>query len=345
VAKLDRFQIGTFASQALLQPLDSFIRRDKWNMDEYYPATRDEAFYRGSYYGIPWNTDDRALYYNKDMFNDVGLDAERPPQTWEEVIEYSRKIDRIRPEGKIERATLVPHWGNWYFLGWLYTAGGDLLDPTNQTVIWNNEAGVRALEFMQERLQYYGGTAPLDEFNGAYPGGAFVGGGLAMMMDGSWASSGWLAGGLKFELGAGNPPRPAGLEGTPVTWSGGFALVIPTGVNSEQAEAGWEFIKFYTSEWAQKELGVGSGQIPSLRAAAVSRDFVRRDATIGKFVELMNHSCFRPVIPAGGELWSIYTDQIHSMLTADEMPARQILEETARLGQIKLDEGWARAIR
>ena len=166
VAKLDRFQVGTFASQALVQPLDPFISRDRWNMKEYYPATRDEAFYRGSYYGIPWNTDDRALYYNKDMFNDMGLDAERPPQTWEEVIEYSRKIDRFTSEGQIEKATLVPHWGNWYFLGWLYTAGGDLLDPTDQKVIWDNDTAVRTLEFMQERLQHYGGAAALDALNG-----------------------------------------------------------------------------------------------------------------------------------------------------------------------------------
>jgi multiple sugar transport system permease protein len=34
----------------------------------------------------------QAMFYRKDLFNEAGLDPERPPQTWDELLEYSRKL-------------------------------------------------------------------------------------------------------------------------------------------------------------------------------------------------------------------------------------------------------------
>lgn len=345
VAKLDRFQVGSFASQGLLQPLDHLVLRDNYDTSLLFPATIDEAYYRGQLYAVPWNTDNRALYYNQDLFDEVGLDRNTPPATWEEVLEYARRIDRIDGQGALERVGFVPHWGNWYFPAWLWAAGGDLLDETNTQVIWNSEQGVHALEFMQERLRHYGGQAALNAFSSQFPTGTFFGGSLGMVMDGSWALGGWRANGIPFDFGVGNPPRPAGLEGTPTTWSGGFALVIPQGITGEQQEAAWAFIKFYTDTWAQTQLGSRTGQIPAQRIAATSEDFFGIDPLIYRFVDLMNHSRFRPVIPSGRELWDYYVNRVHQLLTEDQMPARQILDEMARQGQIALDEGWERAVR
>jgi len=345
VAKIDRFQIGSFASRGLLQPLDELVARDDYDTSLLFPATIDEAYYRGQLYGIPWNTDNRALYYNQELFDQVGLDRERPPATWEEVIEYARRIDRVDGEGNLDRVGFVPHWGNWYFLGWLLAAGGDVLDETNTVVTWDGPEGVAALDFMQTQLRHYGGNANLDVFSSRYTQGSFFGGGLGTVMDGSWALGGWRANGIPFDFAVGNPPRPAGQEGTPVTWSGGFALIIPEGVTGEEREAAWAFIKFYTDTWAQTQLSARTGQIPAQRAAATSAEFFSIDPLIYRFVELMEYSRFRPVIPAGRELYILYVDRVHQLLLEDQMPAAQILEETARLGQIDLDEGWERAVR
>lgn len=343
VAKVDRFRVGSFASAGLIQPIDDLIARDTYHFDEHYPATREETIYNGRVYGIPWNTDDRAMYYHIGLFQEAGLDINNPPRTWEEVDEAARKIDRWEADGRLRQVGFVPSWGNWYFVAWLWAAGGDLLDESNRKVIWNSPEGVRALQWMKDRLEIYGGIAELNAFSANFPSGAWLGERVGMMMDGSWALGTLKDLGLTQNFMVANPPRPAGLEDTPMTWSGGFALAIPTGITGPERDAAWEFIKFYTDHWAQTTFGSRTGQIPSLRSAATSVEFLSIDPLIHKFVELMAYSRFRPVIPVGGELWSLYVDEIHALLHAGEMPVEQILEETARQAQIILDEGWARA--
>src|SRR5690606_18179364 len=61
-----------------------------------------------------------------------------------------------------------------------------------------------------------------------------------------------------YEWGAANPPRPEGLEGTPISWSGGYGLAIPAG--AENIDEAWELIKFYTTREAQ--LAVADTDIP-----------------------------------------------------------------------------------
>ena len=41
--------------------------------------------YGGSAFGLPWNTDNRVMYYNKNLLKAVGLDGDRAPATWEEL--------------------------------------------------------------------------------------------------------------------------------------------------------------------------------------------------------------------------------------------------------------------
>jgi sn-glycerol 3-phosphate transport system substrate-binding protein len=43
-------------------------------------------------YCMPFNSSTAMLYYNKDMLEAAGLDPEKPPTTWAEVEEYSKKI-------------------------------------------------------------------------------------------------------------------------------------------------------------------------------------------------------------------------------------------------------------
>ncbi len=43
-------------------------------------------------YGVPIDVTNIQLLYNKDIFNLVGLDADNPPQTWDEFVAASKKI-------------------------------------------------------------------------------------------------------------------------------------------------------------------------------------------------------------------------------------------------------------
>src|SRR5262249_24140252 len=46
----------------------------------------------GNLYSMPFNSSTPILYYNKDAFQKAGLDPPKPPQTWKQLEEYSKKL-------------------------------------------------------------------------------------------------------------------------------------------------------------------------------------------------------------------------------------------------------------
>ena len=94
VVLLDRWLTSSFAAQGALVALDPYIARDGVNPDDYFPATWEEATYRGTSYGIPFNTDTRALLYHASMFAEAGLDPDRPPSTWDDLWEITPRLSR-----------------------------------------------------------------------------------------------------------------------------------------------------------------------------------------------------------------------------------------------------------
>jgi multiple sugar transport system substrate-binding protein len=104
------------------------------------------------YYGIVSDAVWTALYYNKDHFREAGLDPERPPQTWDELIEYADRLTQRRADGKPVRTGLSLRKSGYKvgtaekWLTFLYAAGGRAFDPTGSRTLINSEAGRAALD-------------------------------------------------------------------------------------------------------------------------------------------------------------------------------------------------------
>ena len=82
--------------------LDELAAHDGIRREDFFRAPWEECFYDGRQYAIPYDTDVRVLYYNKALFRQAGLDPDRPPKTWSEMREYSRKLTRRRDDVRID---------------------------------------------------------------------------------------------------------------------------------------------------------------------------------------------------------------------------------------------------
>ena len=81
-------------SHNILAPLDGYL--ESWSMTELFPRPVWQALsWQGKVYAVPQNHDLRGLAYNKRLFAEAGLDAERPPQSWEELIQAARATTRL----------------------------------------------------------------------------------------------------------------------------------------------------------------------------------------------------------------------------------------------------------
>lgn len=83
-----------FIKAGWVMPLNDLM--DKWGQTvDFAPAALRSFEYNGVLGGLPLIAPTRSLWYRKDIFREHGLDAEDPPETWEEIRDAARKIVRF----------------------------------------------------------------------------------------------------------------------------------------------------------------------------------------------------------------------------------------------------------
>ena len=88
---------GDIAARDILMPLDDFIEQDKHlesglHEEDYYPGVWEQCMYNGHVYAIADSLCPLVLAYNRDLFRKAGLDPDRPPRSWDELVECARKL-------------------------------------------------------------------------------------------------------------------------------------------------------------------------------------------------------------------------------------------------------------
>ncbi|MGI6432443.1 MAG: extracellular solute-binding protein [Sphaerochaetaceae bacterium] len=84
--------------------IQSLVDKDpEFSLDQLLPAAVLSMTYKSEMIGMPFNASTILLYYNKDAFQEVGLDPERPPQTLSELALYAAKLVKRSADGKVER--------------------------------------------------------------------------------------------------------------------------------------------------------------------------------------------------------------------------------------------------
>ncbi len=129
----------SYIQQCFLYPLDSFIERDlaggvkkfMENVPEPVrpvirrggPAIQDNT--AGEYvWGLPGDLGVRVLMWRKDLFQEAGLDPDRPPQNWDELYQYAKKLSDPGQEKYGLNMSGGPQ-ASWDFMAFLWSAGGD----------------------------------------------------------------------------------------------------------------------------------------------------------------------------------------------------------------------------
>lgn len=267
--------------------------------EKFYPELWNATLYEGDSYGIPFNTDTRVLFYNKDAFKEVGLDPEKPPTTWAELEEYAAKLD-VKNGDDYDRLGFYPLWGVGYDV-WLLNANGENYfgkDNSAETVNVNTERNVEVLNWLKSWRERIGENvvnsyqAQID----SQQGNPFFSGDLAMIVQQPtfYTQIREYAEDLNFGVAL----LPEYKEGSGHTsWGGGFVAEIPEG--SSDPEAAWEFIEYLTGAEAQEYWAVKNfdnvANIEAAESAATSDELSEEGQMVyQKAVESMENTLLTP---------------------------------------------------
>lgn len=144
-------KLHTYIDQSFLYPLNEFIEKDPEVMDRVHPQIRKVITVDNQVYCIPWFQGALALFYRKDRFREVGLDPNRPPQNWDELYEYAKKLT---DQDNGRWGFYFPQTnGSWYLTDFIWQAGGDVIEKGEDgkyRAVFNSPGAVKALLFYKK---------------------------------------------------------------------------------------------------------------------------------------------------------------------------------------------------
>lgn len=265
--------VGKYAQENLIVPLDDALAANSVNMSDFVEAPLATCKMLGKYYCVPWGTDTYALYWNKDLFEQAGLDPEKPPQTMEQLVEYADKLTKKNSSGELTQVGFIPNfaWGHTdlylrMFGGWYYNK------DMNKVTIDTPEM-LAALKWQQQFYTKYGSANVLKLMsagnNYSSPDQGFYAGTIAMYVDGEWQPSMNFIQKFKPELNYGVAPFPypsSNPERKNTNSVGGTVVVIPAAAKDKAASA--KLLAWLTSPDIVTEQFTQSFNLPTSKKSA-----------------------------------------------------------------------------
>ena len=86
-------ELFIYRDMGAIQPLDDLIKADhdgQQYINDFYPAYLQNSQSDGKTWSIPFQRSTVVLYYNKDMFQQAGLDPNKQPTDWDELREDAK---------------------------------------------------------------------------------------------------------------------------------------------------------------------------------------------------------------------------------------------------------------
>lgn len=268
------FEVGTatmMAAKGAIKPVHELMAEygERFDPGIYLPAVT--SYYTtsdGKMLSMPFNSSTPVLWYNKDIFRKAGLDPNKPPATWPEVAEYSKKI----------QAAGVPcgftvGWQTWVQLE-NFSAWHNVPFATNQNgftgfdtqLLFNSPLHVRLIgtmaEWQKSKIFDYGGRR-------GDPNPKYYNGECAMLLNSSafWGAVKKASEG-RFEFGVGMLPYYPDVKGAPQnSIIGGATLWVLAGHQPIEYQGVAKFFAYMSSPEVQADWHQSTGYLPITLAA------------------------------------------------------------------------------
>ncbi|MEF2966643.1 sugar ABC transporter substrate-binding protein [Paenibacillus sp. M1] len=245
--------LGLYSSKGQLVELTDRIKEANLDVSAYGPSFQDitSVLTEGKYYALPYRTSQYALFYNKKLFDEAGV--EYPTQmTWNEYAELAKSLTKGEGADK--------QWGG-YYADWITAPLGALQEGT--TVLDDSLDPIANWLDYLNRLYYEDGShmsykqmkaESIDWIK------QFESGNVAMMINGEWTinmlKADIAAGKTDMEFDMAPMPLPEGMN-DPIT-VGGVSTFIGINPQSKNADAAFQFVQFVAGEQGESIIAESS---------------------------------------------------------------------------------------
>ena len=333
-------EVATWATSGGVVQMNSYIGAGKLDLTKLDPAGLAAGQLFGKQYGMPMlvytNT---LLFWNKSIFQDVGLDPNTPPATWQDLNTYAEKITQKQGD-TYTRMGFVPSYGQdgignimWSFGGQLYSSDGKQVTPDNAGV-------VKAVEFTRQQFVQFGGQPAIAAFSkgfGKNEKDAFYIGQIGMVVSGEWVPTFITKYKPDLSYGIGFLPYDASAPQAKNSGNIGTNLIVLPKDAKHQQQA-WDFIAYANTPEPDLALATALGNTPQVLAAATSMETAAATPQL-KFIFQAHQSRnmhATPINPISSQYNKAFNTAVGNVL-AGKADAPSALAQVKAIIQPKLD--------
>ena len=317
LAEIDSFWTPIFARPGALVKLESYMAEDpKYNKADLQMPSLTSTQYLGESYSIPFNLSTIVMYFNMPLFKAAGLDPEKAPADWGELLSLGKKlsVDKTGDGVPNQWGLSFPNKANmgaiWYWLAFFWQQEGQLFNEALNAGAFNSEAGVTATNFWR--------TLAREKVMTLSPGFADFEAELAAIE----LSSSSVLGARRDSMGGkrvGLALLPKGKVHATVTGGGNLAMLA----FCRDKQAGWAFLSWMGGTDVNKRWALATGAIP-VRKSVIDepeyRDYLLSDPKGNVMISTLQYAHIRPNLPEYGDASRIIAFAVEEALLEDKDP-------------------------
>lgn len=308
----------TMADTGMAMPLDEIIAADEDGEEyiaDFLPGFMEDSYVDGQIYSIPFQRSTEIMYYNKDKFVEAGLDPESPPENWDELLEYAKKLTTDDCYGV--GIALNSGSAQWTFTAYSLQNSADgkqLMSEDGKQVYFNTPENVEALQFWLD-LQNKHKVMAEGVVQWTDLPTQFLAGEVAMIFNTTGNMTN-INSNAEFEFGTCFLPGNKQM-GAP---TGGGNFYISSGLSEERVQAAWKFIRFMTETERAAQWSLDTGYVAT-RQSCFETDLIKNyyEEVPQAKVAYEQIAVAKPELTTynASEIWRVLNDNIQSAVVGD----------------------------
>ena len=323
--------VAPYAQQGLVLALDDVLQ-DK---DDYIPAALQYDTWDSKLWGIPYRIETHGIIFNKGAFKAAGLDPDKPPQTWTELVDAAKKLTGKGAGGQDQFGFAITgggEFGNTVFrsLPFIWMNGGSIISDDMKTATVNSPEAVAAVKFYTDMLVTNHVSPPSTLQNdGTANRRLFIAGTVAAYQSGQFDVPSIRKENPNLDVGVMMIPHPEGKNTAAIL--GGWSFIIPK--DAKNPEDTKKFVQFLAQS---DNMGFFTDTFPARKSAMDLPRF--QDPILTVFKQMLPFGRTLPQHKAWIQITQAYFDGIQRVLTGEQDP-QAAMDQAAEDIQALLDQG------
>lgn len=291
------------AAAGLLTDLETLMTPEEreYFRTKTYKSVRESGQFRGKTYAVTIGADLFGYYVNADHLRAAGIDPDKPPKTFDELVEMGQKLNVRDKNGSLTRmglnvSSLQTH---------SYAFGKGFFDESTKQLALNTPemlACVKAMVAQKKAVgfqdsQRFWASQNTGSSTGAWP---FIDGAVSITYDGQWRVEEIRKYKPGMDYRVWPVPPPAGGNPMPGSVGGNF-MVIPTTAKNKKGAMEWaKFWSGITKPERAAEFYCWGGWVPLSKDIADSpifRKYLKENPRFETFIDILNGDNCHPYPP------------------------------------------------